>query len=74
MFHELIINSVIIIKGCTIQWNKGKNVTVKVVKKKQKHKVKGAVRFVNKTVQNVSFFHFFSPPAGKLNYILIVFY
>ncbi|KAL5239790.1 hypothetical protein ACI65C_007200 [Semiaphis heraclei] len=49
-------------KGCTIQWNKGKNVTVKVVKKKQKHKVKGAVRFVNKTVQNVSFFHFFSPP------------
>lgn len=45
--------------------------TVKVVKKKQKHKVKGAVRFVNKTVQNVSFFHFFSPPAGmfelKLN-------
>lgn len=40
--------------------------TVKVVKKKQKHKVKGAVRFVNKTVQNVSFFHFFSPPTGKL--------
>ena len=50
-------------KGCTIQWNKGKNVTVKLVKKKQKHKVKGAVRFVNKTVQNVSFFHFFSPPT-----------
>lgn len=50
-------------KGCTIHWNKGKNVTVKVVKKKQKHKVKGAVRFVNKTVQSVSFFHFFSPPA-----------
>lgn len=53
-------------QGCTIQWNKGKNVTVKVVKKKQKHKVKGAVRFVNKTVQNVSFFHFFSPPTGEL--------
>lgn len=56
------------IQGCTIQWNKGKNVTVKVVKKKQKHKVKGAVRFVNKTVQNVSFFHFFSPPAGELQF------
>ncbi|VVC26808.1 Hypothetical protein CINCED_3A014476 [Cinara cedri] len=60
-------------KGCTIQWNKNKNVTVKLVKKKQKHKVKGAVRFVNKTVQNVSFFHFFSPPVGKNTCIYIIF-
>lgn len=61
----LITNITNSTQGCTIQWNKGKNVTVKVIKKKQKHKVKGAVRFVNKTVQNVSFFHFFSPPNGK---------
>jgi len=48
--------------GCPITWNKGKNVTVKVVKKKQKHKGKGITRTVTKTVQNDSFFNFFSPP------------
>ncbi|KFM57101.1 Nucleosome assembly protein 1-like 4, partial [Stegodyphus mimosarum] len=50
-------------KGCTIDWKKGKNVTVKTIKKKQKHKARGAVRTVTKTVQNDSFFNFFNPPA-----------
>lgn len=50
-------------KGCVIDWKKGKNVTVKTLKKKQKHKSKGSVRTVTKTVQNDSFFNFFNPPA-----------
>lgn len=49
--------------GCTINWNKGKNVTLKTVKKKQKHKSRGVIRTVTKTVQNDSFFNFFSPPT-----------
>ncbi|XP_013785551.1 nucleosome assembly protein 1-like 1-B [Limulus polyphemus] len=50
-------------KGCTIDWKKGKNVTMKTIKKKQKHKSRGSVRTVTKTVQNDSFFNFFSPPT-----------
>ena len=50
-------------KGCTVNWKSGKNVTVKTVKKKQKHKSKGNVRTVTKTVKNDSFFNFFDPPA-----------
>jgi len=50
-------------KGCTIDWCKGKNVTVKTIKKKQKHKSRGSVRTVTKTVQNDSFFNFFNPPS-----------
>ncbi|KAG8235498.1 hypothetical protein J437_LFUL015725 [Ladona fulva] len=50
-------------KGCTIDWKKGKNVTVKVIKKKQKHKSRGSLRTVTKTVQNDSFFNFFNPPT-----------
>lgn len=53
-------------KGCEIHWKKGKNVTVRSVVKKQKHKAKGNVRTVNKEVPNDSFFNFFSPPEGKL--------
>ncbi|XP_020300774.1 nucleosome assembly protein 1-like 1 isoform X1 [Pseudomyrmex gracilis] len=49
-------------KGCVIDWKKGKNVTVKTIKKNQKHKSRGSMRTVTKTVQNESFFHFFSPP------------
>ncbi|XP_078670370.1 nucleosome assembly protein 1-like 1 isoform X2 [Branchiostoma floridae x Branchiostoma belcheri] len=49
-------------KGCHIDWKKGKNVTVKVVKKKQKHKGRGTTRMVTKTIQNDSFFNFFNPP------------
>lgn len=51
-------------RGCTINWNKGKNVTMKVLKKKQKHKNRGVIRTVTKTVQNDSFFNFFSPPTS----------
>lgn len=50
-----------------IDWKKGKNVTVKTIKKNQKHKSRGSIRTVTKTVQNDSFFNFFSPPVGKLN-------
>ncbi|XP_026736188.1 nucleosome assembly protein 1-like 1 isoform X2 [Trichoplusia ni] len=49
-------------KGCDINWKKGKNVTVKTIKKKQKHKSRGSVRTVTKSVQADSFFNFFSPP------------
>jgi nucleosome assembly protein 1-like 1 len=50
-------------KGCVINWFKGKDVTTKTVKKKQKHKSLGTVRTVVKTVKNDSFFNFFSPPT-----------
>ncbi|XP_072945546.1 nucleosome assembly protein 1-like 1 isoform X2 [Epargyreus clarus] len=49
-------------KGCEIIWKKGKNITVKTIKKKQKHKSRGSVRTVTKSVQADSFFNFFSPP------------
>lgn len=49
--------------GCKIDWKKGKNVTVKTVKKKQKHKASGTTRTIQKTVQSDSFFNFFSPPT-----------
>ncbi|XP_003798456.1 nucleosome assembly protein 1-like 4 [Otolemur garnettii] len=47
--------------GCTIDWKKGKNVTVKTIKKKQKHKGRGTVRTITKQVPNESFFNFFNP-------------
>lgn len=49
-------------KGCKIDWKAGKNVTVKLIKKKQKHKTKGQTRFVTKEVKADSFFNFFDPP------------
>jgi len=48
--------------GSTIDWQKGKNLTVKQVKKKQKHKSKGSVRTITKQVKADSFFNFFDPP------------
>merc|ERR1712212_161231 len=48
--------------GCTIGWKKGKNVTQKLVKKKQKQKGGNQIRFVTKTVKTDSFFNFFDPP------------
>merc|ERR1712027_289463 len=48
--------------GCAVNWKQGKNLTVKTVKKKQKHKSKGNVRTVTKQVKNDSFFNFFDPP------------
>jgi len=50
-------------EGCTIDWMPDKNVTVKLVKKKQKNKKQaGATRFVTKQVKADSFFNFFDPP------------
>merc|ERR1719251_450979 len=50
-------------KGCTINWKEpGKDLTVKTVKKKQKHKSKGNVRTITKQVKSDSFFNFFDPP------------
>ena len=48
--------------GCQIDWKKGKNVTLKSFKKKQKHTGHGTVRTVTKTVSSDSFFNFFAPP------------
>ncbi|XP_065095562.1 nucleosome assembly protein 1-like 4 [Ochlerotatus camptorhynchus] len=48
--------------GCSIQWNPSKNVTVKTVKKQQKHKQRGVIRTLTKTLPNDSFFNFFNPP------------
>ena len=48
--------------GCQIDWKKGKNVTLKTIKKKQKHKGHGTVHTVTKIVSNDSFFNFFAPP------------
>eukprot|EP00064_Thunnus_orientalis_P005630 superscaffoldBa00000561_g5644 len=53
--------------GCPIEWTKGKNVTLKTIKKKQKHKGRGTVRTVTKTVPNDSFFNFFTPPEVPEN-------
>jgi len=49
--------------GCTINWMKGKNVTQKIVKKKQRMRGKGQTRVIQKTIKEDSFFNFFSPPA-----------
>lgn len=47
--------------GDVIEWKDGKDVTKKVVKKKQK-KGNNAGKFITKTVSTDSFFNFFSPP------------
>lgn len=49
--------------GCNINWKKGKNVTQKVVKKKQRMKGKGQTRIIQKTIKEDSFFNFFAPPS-----------
>merc|ERR1711963_270207 len=49
--------------GCQIDWKPNKNITVKQIKKKQKHKAKGSVRTITKQVKADSFFNFFDPPA-----------
>ena len=41
----------------------GKDVTVKVIKKRQKHKSKGSVRTIEKKIKADSFFNFFDPPV-----------
>lgn len=54
--------SIVKCSGCKIDWKKGKNLTVKTVKKKQRHKGRGQTRTVTKTVHNDSFFNFFTAP------------
>ncbi|XP_010863524.1 nucleosome assembly protein 1-like 4a isoform X1 [Esox lucius] len=58
-------------EGCQVDWHKGKDVTVKTIKKKQKHKGRGTVRTVTKQVPNDSFFNFFNPvkvsPDGEMD-------
>jgi len=49
--------------GCNIDWKKGKNLTVKTIKKKQKHKNRGAFRTITKQVPADTFFNFFNPPV-----------
>lgn len=49
--------------GCTIDWVKGKDITVKLVKKKQKHKSSGTIRIVTKEEKQDSFFNFFESPS-----------
>lgn len=53
--------SVVKATGDVIEWEDGKNVTKKVVKKKAK-KGANAGKFLTKTVENDSFFNFFTPP------------
>ena len=55
---------VLFLCSCTIDWKKGKNVTVRVVKKVQKHKKRGTKRTITQTVKNDSIFNFFDPPEG----------
>ncbi|CAH8292143.1 unnamed protein product [Schistosoma turkestanicum] len=54
-------------KGRKLFALKGKNVTVKLVKKVQKRKSGGAKRTVTKSVREDSFFNFFDPPAETLS-------
>eukprot|EP00045_Choanoeca_perplexa_P010029 m.100314 g.100314 ORF g.100314 m.100314 type:complete len:462 (-) comp15121_c2_seq1:696-2081(-) len=52
--------------GTEIKWKPGKDVTVKIVKKKQRKKTganKGETRTITKRTQQDSFFNFFNPPA-----------
>lgn len=49
--------------GCKIDWIKGKDVTVQLVKKKQKHKSSGTIRVVTKEEKCDSFFNFFESPT-----------
>ncbi|XP_052590187.1 nucleosome assembly protein 1-like 2 [Peromyscus californicus insignis] len=53
--------------GCDIDWNEGKNVTLRTIKKKQRHRVWGTVRTVTEDFPKDSFFNFFSPHGINLN-------
>jgi nucleosome assembly protein 1-like 1 len=49
--------------GTPIEWAAGKNVTVKIIKKKQRNKKGSGTRTVTKEEPCESFFNFFSPPS-----------
>ena len=53
-------------EGSTVYWKKGKNITVRVFKVKQRLKNKNITRIVSKSVLRDSFFNFFNPPASKI--------
>ncbi|XP_048192415.1 nucleosome assembly protein 1-like 2 [Perognathus longimembris pacificus] len=52
--------------GCEIDWNEGKNVTMKTITKKQKHRIWGTIRTVTEDFPKDSFFNFFSPRGINL--------
>eukprot|EP00274_Cyanoptyche_gloeocystis_P008089 CAMPEP_0196660148 /NCGR_PEP_ID=MMETSP1086-20130531/38352_1 /TAXON_ID=77921 /ORGANISM="Cyanoptyche gloeocystis , Strain SAG4.97" /LENGTH=389 /DNA_ID=CAMNT_0041994425 /DNA_START=56 /DNA_END=1225 /DNA_ORIENTATION=+ len=49
-------------EGTPIDWKPGKNITVKILKKKQKGKGRKPDKVVTKTEPTDSFFNFFAPP------------
>ncbi|CAD8086586.1 unnamed protein product [Paramecium sonneborni] len=51
--------------GTVIEWNEGKDVTVKIVEKKQKNKKTGASRIIKKKETQQSFFNFFKNSEDK---------
>ncbi|XP_049729261.1 nucleosome assembly protein 1-like 2 [Elephas maximus indicus] len=53
--------------GCEIDWNEGKNVTLKTIKKKQKHQIWGTIRTVTEDFPKDSFFNFFTPHGSSSN-------
>ncbi|KAI7906540.1 uncharacterized protein BX663DRAFT_496805 [Cokeromyces recurvatus] len=50
-------------EGCQVDWKEGKDLTVTVETKKQRHKGTNKTRVVKRTVPSNSFFHFFNPPT-----------
>lgn len=50
-------------EGCAVDWKEGKDLTVTIETKKQRHKGTNKTRVVKRTVPSNSFFYFFSPPA-----------
>lgn len=50
--------------GCEINWNKGKDVTMRTIKKRQKHKSTGTVRVILKEEKQDSFFNYFDTPTA----------
>lgn len=50
--------------GCQKDWKKAKNITLKIIKKQQKHKGRGTVPTVTKTVSKDFFFRFVAPPEA----------
>lgn len=50
-------------EGCEINWKEGKDLTVTIETKKQRHKGTNKTRVVKRTVPAESFFNFFNPPV-----------
>jgi nucleosome assembly protein 1-like 1 len=49
--------------GCKVDWKEGKDLSITVETKKQRHKGTNKTRVVKRTVPSNSFFHFFTPPS-----------